>query len=174
MAHLGEGKGEGGHFGLHAKFLNYWEESLWESLPASYDARVGEQICVVSSNGLQRRFGPDVSVVRSSTSEYVDGKDAKDSVTTTLNHVVMEEEVRTSHIEIIHRPETRNNPRPLFSFKRRRSFTGELRISTRMARMNSCMLTSRAGRIKPLDNDFQKNYLTVVALNVRAHSKKHV
>ena len=56
---------------FHATFLNYWRESLSETLPDSYDARISEQVCLFSSDGIQRRFGPDISVLLSTASDYI-------------------------------------------------------------------------------------------------------
>jgi len=60
-------------------------------------------------------------------------------------------------------------------FERRMRQCGafELRISTRVARPNPIKLTETCPAvIKSLDNEHQKIYLRVGALNVRAHFKK--
>ncbi len=92
---------------FHAKFLNYWQESLADALPGSYEARIGEQVCLFSSDGVARRFGPDISVIRSSSAGYVVRPTDNEATTVTLDHVSIEEEIRTTHIEIIHRPQRR-------------------------------------------------------------------
>jgi hypothetical protein len=56
---------------FHAKFLNYWQESIADSLLAHYEARIGEQINL------------------------------------TLEHVEIDEEIRTTHIEILRRQDKR-------------------------------------------------------------------
>ena len=92
---------------FHATFINYWRESLADSLPPKYEAYIGEQVSIVFSDSVRRRFGPDVSVIRSSTESYFVGNDFADTTTVCLDHLAVEEETRTSHIEIIHRPNRR-------------------------------------------------------------------
>ncbi|MEQ1828114.1 MAG: DUF4058 family protein [Pirellula sp.] len=92
---------------FHAKFLNYWQESIADSLPAHYEARIGEQVMLVRSTGGERRFGPDVSIVRSQTTEYVAPDAASQATTAVLDHVEIIDEARTTRIEIVHRPDRR-------------------------------------------------------------------
>lgn len=91
---------------FHAKFLNYWQESIADLLPPQYEARIGEQVMLVRSLGSARRFGPDVSIVRSQSTDY--STPIGPNVTTAvLDHLEIEEEMRSTRIEIVHRPDRR-------------------------------------------------------------------
>jgi hypothetical protein len=91
---------------FHVTFLNYWRESLADHLPPEYDANIEEQVNIIYSNETARRLGPNVSIVRSTTEGYACNNDAG-TTTVCLEHLSIEEEVRTHHIEIIHRPDRR-------------------------------------------------------------------
>ena len=92
---------------FHAKFLNYWQESIAESLPAHYEARIGEQVTLVRSEGPPRRVGPDVSIVRSNLGEYVLNAESLSATTVVLDHLEIEEELHETRIEILLRKNRR-------------------------------------------------------------------
>ena len=92
---------------FHAKFLNYWQESIAESLPAHYEARIGEQVTLVRSDGSTRRVGPDVSIVRSNLGEYELSAESLSATTVVLDHLEIEEELHETRIEILLRKDRR-------------------------------------------------------------------
>jgi Protein of unknown function (DUF4058) len=91
---------------FHAKFLNYWQESLMDALPREYEARIGEQVCLFSSSGDQHRVVPDISLVRTPSVPYDDQAESRIQ-TAILDHVAIEEELRWRHLEITHRADRR-------------------------------------------------------------------
>ena len=86
---------------FHAKFLNYWQESIAESLPDHYEARIGEQVTLVRSDGSTRRVGPDISIVRSNLVEYALNAESLSATTVVLDHLEIEEELHETRIEIL-------------------------------------------------------------------------
>lgn len=91
---------------FHATFLNYWRESIADALPDYYEARIGEQVTLVRSDGYAKRVGPDVSIVRSQSVEY--DTNAESSATTVLlDHLEIEEEICETRIEILLRKDRR-------------------------------------------------------------------
>ena len=98
---------------FHSKFINYWQESLAESLPREYEARVGEQVNLYEYEEPIRRFGPDVAVLvrpgespfrrAASTTHDSGGVALLEPVTVPLAEI--HEEVRQPFLEIIHRPD---------------------------------------------------------------------
>ena len=92
---------------FHAKFLNYWQESIAESLPANYEARIGEQVTLVRSVGPPWRVGPDVSIVRSNLGEYVWDAESLSTTTVMLDHLEIKEELHETRIEILLRKDRR-------------------------------------------------------------------
>ncbi len=97
---------------FHAKFINYWQESLAAALPGAYEARVGEQVNLYEYEEPVRRFGPDVALLlRPEETPQRSFADAPHNADLALLEPVtvplaeIHEEVRQPYLEIIHRPE---------------------------------------------------------------------
>ena len=96
---------------FHSKFINYWQETLAESLPGAYEARVGEQVNLYEYEVPVRRFGPDVALLYRSEENPLRQADPEthdsggvallEPVTVPLAEI--HEEVRQPFLEIIHR-----------------------------------------------------------------------
>ncbi len=92
---------------FHATFINYWREALADLLPPNYEARIGERVNLVERPPeVHRRIEPDVAVSQRGPASARPGTSAG---TATLEPVtiplVIEDEVRETFIEILHRPD---------------------------------------------------------------------
>ena len=92
---------------FHSTFLNYWRESIADQLPSEYEARLGEQVTLVRSGEASRRLGPDISIVRSQSNEYSVDAELNTATAVVLDHLEIEEEIRTTHIELLRRRDKR-------------------------------------------------------------------
>jgi hypothetical protein len=92
---------------FHASFVTYWRDALAARLPESYEARIDERINLVELPAKKiQRIGPDVVVSRRESGAAVvaapPGVATLEPVTVPL---LIEEEVRETYIEILHRPD---------------------------------------------------------------------
>jgi hypothetical protein len=91
---------------FHARFINYWCETLMEILPAPYTARIGERLYLIEASPDTRRLVvPDVAVERGPGSSMK--THPRSAGTATLEPVIVPlsllEEARETHVEILHR-----------------------------------------------------------------------
>jgi hypothetical protein len=92
---------------FHASFVTYWRDALAEKLPEQYEARIDERVNLVELRPERiRRIEPDVVISHRDPADVVapapSGVATLEPVTIPL---VIEEEVRETYIEILHRPE---------------------------------------------------------------------
>lgn len=91
---------------FRARFVNCWCEALAEQLPEHYEARIDERVDLIEMpEDRARRIGPDVAVLEQIGAVR---QIAKASGALTLEPIripnIIEEEVRQTYIEVLHRP----------------------------------------------------------------------
>lgn len=98
---------------FHARFINYWQESLLEKLPQRYDARLQENVYIgrVEEDEIRRHMIPDVAVVgqrrprgrRSGGGVAVADEEAVDLKPVRIPHTILQER-NIRNIEIREKP----------------------------------------------------------------------
>jgi hypothetical protein len=92
---------------FHARFVMYCCESIADRLPDDYEARIDEQINLLEWPAQRaRRIRPDVEISDRCGGPALNAAPAAvATLEPTTIPLVIEEEIRETHIEILHRPE---------------------------------------------------------------------
>ncbi|MCY2988850.1 MAG: DUF4058 family protein [Planctomycetota bacterium] len=94
---------------FHARFVNYWCETLVGELPDNYDARLNERVNLIEYHPARGKLiGPDVAILQREPTWKASPVAAGGVATlepTTLPLVIESEETRETYIEVYHRPD---------------------------------------------------------------------
>jgi hypothetical protein len=95
---------------FHYTFINYWREAIADTLPAGYEASLGDRVYLVEHDPEARKLGyPDLAVTQQGAEPPASSADTTASALATLEPVTIPLAIldgpRETYIEILHQPD---------------------------------------------------------------------